>query len=59
MHRVRLQEGAIPELCNIIRRADSNKPVLKAVLGSLAVLSSDERNLGKLRGELGGIELDR
>ncbi len=52
-------EGAIPELTNIIRKADANKQVLKAALGALAVLSSDERNLGKLRGELGGIELDR
>lgn len=47
------QEGAIPELSNIVRKSGPNKAVLKAALGALAVLSSDERNLTKLRAEVG------
>jgi hypothetical protein len=44
----------------VIRKCgDTNAQVLKAALGCLAVLTSDERNLAKLRGELGGVELDQ
>lgn len=50
------QEGAISELAAILRKSEHNKPTLKAALGALAVLTSDEKNVQKLRQE--GIALD-
>jgi len=43
--------GAIVALANIVRKSEANKPTLKAALGALAVLTSDEKNLSKLREE--------
>ena len=45
------QEGTVTELVRIVRKSDLNKHVLKAALGALAVLSSDERNMKKMREE--------
>ena len=38
-------------LTAIVKQSASNLPVLKATLGALAVLSSDERNLAYMREE--------
>mmetsp|Transcript_22053 Transcript_22053/g.46701 ORF Transcript_22053/g.46701 Transcript_22053/m.46701 type:complete len:809 (-) Transcript_22053:456-2882(-) len=51
------EQGGIAALSQIIRRSDRNKAVLKACLGALAVLSSDENNLNKLRAD--DLDLDR
>ena len=51
------EESGIVALTDIIKRSPENKAVLKATLGALAVLSSEERNLAKLRAE--GLELDK
>ena len=45
------QENAISELVRIVRASEADKPVLKAALGALAVLSSDDRNLKKMVAE--------
>ena len=45
------QENAISELARIVRASEADKPVLKAALGALAVLSSDDRNLKKMAAE--------
>jgi len=50
-------ENGIVALTEVVKRAEQNKAVLKAALGALAVLSSDDRNLAKLRAE--GLELDK
>ena len=39
------------ELVRIVRVSEFEKPVLKAALGALAVLSSDERNLKKMQAD--------
>ena len=52
-------EDAIRELVNIVRRSESNKGVLKAALGALAVLSSNEKNLKKMQAENLGELLER
>jgi len=44
-------ENAVSELVRIVRVAAADKSVLKAALGALAVLSSDERNLKKMVAE--------
>ena len=45
------QENAVSELVRIVRVSEADKTVLKAVLGALAVLSSDDRNLKKMTAE--------
>ena len=45
------QEGAISELVGIVRKSAHDKGVLKAALGALAVLSSDDRNCKKMQAE--------
>ena len=45
------QENAVSELVRIVRVSEADKSVLKAALGSLAVLSSDDRNLKKMMAE--------
>jgi len=52
-------EGAVSELVIIVKKAEANKPVLKAALGALAVLSSDERNLKKMIAEGLSEQLER
>ena len=44
-------EGAVPELVRIVRISESNKALMKAAFGALAVLSSNERNLKKMMQE--------
>lgn len=52
------QEGAITALASIVRKTqDGNKPALKAALGALAVLTSEQKNIAKLRTE--GLDLER
>jgi len=50
------QEGAIAALASIVKKSDHNKPTLKAALGALAVLTSEQKNVGKLRSE--GLNLE-
>jgi len=45
------QENAVSELVRIVRVSEVDKSVLKAALGALAVLSSDDRNLKKMQAE--------
>jgi len=45
------QENAVGELVRIVRVSEVDKGVLKAALGALAVLSSEERNLKKMQAE--------
>ena len=45
------QENAVSELVRIVRVSEFEKPVLKAALGALAVLSSDECNLKKMQAD--------
>lgn len=45
------QENAVSELVRIVRVSDMEYAVLKAALGALAVLSSDDRNLKKMQAE--------
>lgn len=52
-------EGGIVALTDIVKRAEQNKAVLKAALGALAVLSSEERNLSRLRAEGLSSDLDK
>jgi hypothetical protein len=51
------QEGAIQELATIVKKSEMHKGVLKAALGALAVLTSDQKNVNTLRQE--GLDLDR
>jgi hypothetical protein len=44
-------EGAVAELVGIVRKSEHNQAVLKAALGSLAVLSSNDRNLKRMLAE--------
>jgi len=52
-------EGAVSQLVAIVRKSEANKGVLKAALGALAVLSSDERNLKNMMAEDLDTLLDR
>ena len=45
------QENAVSELVRIVRVSEADKAVVKAALGALAVLSSDDRNLKKMQAE--------
>ena len=45
------QENVVSELVRIVRVSEADKTVLKAALGALAVLSSDDRNLKKMTAE--------
>lgn len=45
------QENAVSELVRVVRVSEGDKSVLKAALGALAVLSSDDRNLKKMIAE--------
>ena len=41
-------KGGVAELVRLVRVSDPNKAVLKAALGTLAVVSSNEKNLKKM-----------
>ena len=43
--------GALLSLCEIVKQSLTDGAVLKAALGALSVLSSDERNLANMRAE--------
>ena len=45
------QENAVSELVRVVRVCEADKTVLKAALGALAVLSSDDRNVKKMTAE--------
>ena len=45
------EQMGVRALTAIVKQASTNLPVLKATLGALAVLSSDERNLAYMREE--------
>ena len=44
-------EDGIRALCEIVKQSLTDGAVLKAALGALSVLSSDERNLANMRAE--------
>lgn len=50
--------GGIQALVRIIEQSDRNKAVLKSALGALAVLSSEDNNLTRLRAE-GGLDFEK
>ena len=53
-------EMGVPALVDVLRKAPATSlPVLKAALGALAVLSSDERNLQRMRAEGMEQQVDR
>lgn len=50
-------EAGVVALTDVVKKSEGNKPVLKAALGALAVLSSTEKNLSKMRAE--HLEIDK